>query len=145
MTLRSRVIAMREIEAGASVGYGGRWKASKRARIAVVAGGYGDGYDRHAVNGTPVLIQGKRAPVIGRVSMDMITVDISHLDDVYIGSEAVLWGMASCGAYLSVDEVARYCNTISYTLLTGVMPRGSPENTYHQNLRYHVLFVQLFL
>ena len=123
MTLRSEVMAIRELEAGEPVGYGGRWRTPGRARIAVVAGGYGDGYDRHAVDGTPVLVEGQPAKIAGKVSMDMLTVDITHLPDTRIGSEVVLWGRAANGAVLPVDDVARYCDTISYTLLTGILPR----------------------
>lgn len=123
MTLRSEIIALREIEAGEPVGYGGRWHAPRRSRIAVVAAGYGDGYDRHAVDGTPVLVNGKRAALAGKVSMDMLTVDVTDIPDAAIGSEVVLWGKAQNGEVLSIDEVARYCDTISYTLLTGVLPR----------------------
>ncbi|WP_346796110.1 alanine racemase [Halomonas sp. Bachu 37] len=123
MTLRSRIIAVRELDAGEPVGYGGRWRASRPSRIGVVACGYGDGYDRHARDGTPVLVDGRRAPLAGKVSMDMLTVDITDHPVADIGSEVVLWGRADNGAVLSVDEVARYCDTISYTLLTGVLPR----------------------
>ncbi|MDR5904388.1 alanine racemase [Franzmannia qiaohouensis] len=123
MTLRSEIIALRELEAGERVGYGGRWQAARRSRIAVVAAGYGDGYDRHAEDGTPVLVNGRRCAIAGKVSMDMLTVDVTDVADADIGSEVVLWGRASNGALLSVDEVARHCATISYTLLTGVLPR----------------------
>lgn len=123
MTLRSEIIALREIETGEPVGYGGRWRAARRSRIAVVAAGYGDGYDRHAIDGTPVLVNGKRAALAGKVSMDMLTVDVTDIPDAAIGSEIVLWGKAKNGEVLSIDEVARHCDTISYTLLTGVLPR----------------------
>ena len=123
MTLRSEVMAIRELDAGEPVGYGGRWRMPERGRVAVVAGGYGDGYDRHAVDGTPVLVEGQPANIAGKVSMDMLTVDVTHLPDITIGSEVVLWGQAANGAVLPVDEVARHCDTISYTLLTGILPR----------------------
>ncbi|WP_027967419.1 alanine racemase [Halomonas halocynthiae] len=123
MTLRSEIIAVRELGEGEPVGYGGRWKASRPSRLGVVACGYGDGYDRHAVDGTPVLVNGQRACIAGKVSMDMLVVDITDLPDAGIGSEVVLWGKAANGELLSVDEVAGYCETISYTLLTGVLPR----------------------
>lgn len=123
MSLRSQVIALQEVQVGERVGYGGRWQASRHSRIAIVAAGYGDGYDRHAADGTPVLVNGKRAALAGRVSMDMLSVDVTDLDGVAIGSEVVLWGAAQSGERLSVDEVAAHCDTISYTLLTGVMPR----------------------
>ena len=123
MTLRSEIIALRELASGEPVGYGGRWRASRPTRIAVVAAGYGDGYDRHSEDGTPVLVNGQRCAIAGKVSMDMLTVDVTDVPDADIGSEVVLWGRASNGALLSVDEVARHCATISYTLLTGVLPR----------------------
>ncbi|WP_431024080.1 alanine racemase [Halomonas sp. H5] len=123
MTLRSEIIAVRELAPGEPVGYAGRWKASRPARIGVVACGYGDGYDRHAVDGTPVLVDGRRTAIAGKVSMDMLTVDITEIPEAEIGSEVVLWGRAANGRVLSVDEVARHCDTISYTLLTGVLPR----------------------
>ncbi|MDR5865574.1 alanine racemase [Halomonas koreensis] len=123
MTLRSEVIAVRELAVGEPVGYGGRWTAARPSRIGVVACGYGDGYDRHAADGTPVLVEGRRACLAGKVSMDMLTVDLTDLPDADIGSEVVLWGRAANGEALSVDEVARHCDTISYTLLTGVLPR----------------------
>ncbi|MDP4556842.1 alanine racemase [Halomonas meridiana] len=129
MSLRSEIIALRELDTGEQVGYGGRWKAARPSRIAVVAAGYGDGYDRHAVDGTPVLVNGQRCPIAGKVSMDMLTVNVTDVPDAAIGSDVVLWGAASNGAVLPVDEVARYCDTISYTLLTGVLPRA--PRRYH--------------
>ncbi|WAM47801.1 alanine racemase [Vreelandella venusta] len=129
MSLRSEIIALRELEEGEPVGYGGRWRASRRSKIAVVAAGYGDGYDRHAIDGTPVLVNGQRCAIAGKVSMDMLTVDVTDVPGAVIGSEVVLWGAASDGAVLSIDEVARYCDTISYTLLTGVLPRA--PRRYH--------------
>ncbi|MCC5883133.1 MAG: alanine racemase [Halomonas sp.] len=123
MSLRSEIIAVRDLAAGEPVGYAGRWRAPHPSRIAVVACGYGDGYDRHAIDGTPVLVAGKRTSIAGKVSMDMLTVDISDIPEAEIGTEVVLWGRSRHGALLSVDEVARYCDTISYTLLTGVLPR----------------------
>ncbi|TDB02507.1 alanine racemase [Halomonas marinisediminis] len=123
MTLRSAIIAVRELPAGEPVGYGGRWVTPRPSRIGVVAAGYGDGYDRHAVDGTPVLVAGQRTVIAGKVSMDMLTVDITDIPEADIGSEVVLWGRSTNGEVLSVDEVAHHCDTISYTLLTGVLPR----------------------
>lgn len=123
MTLRSRIIAVQELATGEPVGYGGRWKARRPSRIGVVACGYGDGYDRHAIDGTPVLVEGQRTAIAGKVSMDMLTVDITDMPEVGIGSSVVLWGKADNGTLLSIDEVARHCDTISYTLLTGILPR----------------------
>ncbi|VAW43879.1 Alanine racemase [hydrothermal vent metagenome] len=119
MRLESEVIAIKWVKSGEFVGYGNDWQASKDTCIAVIAIGYGDGYPRHAVTGTPVLVDGKRVPLIGRVSMDMITVDITkYSDEITIGSLATLWGGG-----LSIDEVAKYANTISYELLCGITSR----------------------
>ncbi|WP_280563194.1 alanine racemase [Chromohalobacter sp. 48-RD10] len=118
MTLRSEIIAVRELATGETVGYGGRWRAPRPSRIGIVACGYGDGYDRHARDGTPVLVEGRRAPLAGKVSMDMLTVDITEVPEANIGSQVVLWGEG-----LAIDEVARHCDTISYTLMTGLLPR----------------------
>ncbi|BBP43576.1 alanine racemase [Thiosulfativibrio zosterae] len=119
MTLKTEVTSLKWIEAGESVGYGQTWKATKKSFVGVLAVGYGDGYPRHAVSGTPVLVAGKRVPLIGRVSMDMITVDLTDLaDSVQIGDEAILWGEG-----LPVDEVAKHASTIAYELLCGVTAR----------------------
>ncbi|GAB5450353.1 MAG: alanine racemase [Halioglobus sp.] len=122
MTLTSRVIALREVEAGAAVGYGGTFVSQRSSRIATIAIGYGDGYPRQAVNGTPLLINGQRARLAGRVSMDMLTADVTDLEGVQAGSEVVLWGDG-----LSVDEISRYAgNTIGYELTTR-MPSRTPR------------------
>ncbi|MDA9919493.1 alanine racemase [Porticoccaceae bacterium] len=120
MSFESAVISVREIAAGESVGYGATWTAEHPSRIATVAVGYGDGYPRHAPNGTPVLINGVRCPLVGRVSMDMITVDVTDIQ-ASIGDKAILWGPA-----LPVNEVAAVCNTIGYELLTR-MPARVPR------------------
>jgi alanine racemase len=117
MTVSSRVIALRDIAVGESVGYGATWTAARPSRIATVPMGYGDGYPRHAANGTPVLVNGQRAPLAGRVSMDLITIDVTDLPDVTVDSPVELWGKQ-----LSVDEVARHAGTIGYELLAG-LPR----------------------
>jgi alanine racemase len=118
MTLQSEVIAIREVPATESVGYGGRWTATSNARIATVAIGYADGYPRHATDGTPTLVNGQIAPLAGAVSMDMITVDVTELDGVKIGDPVILWGPD-----LSVNRVAAASGTIGYELLTGLTPR----------------------
>ncbi len=118
MTVKSAIISIREIPAGESVGYGATWKAQRNSRIATVAIGYGDGYPRHAPNGTPVLVNGRRAPLAGRVSMDMVTVDVTDLGQVNIGDEVILWGEA-----LPVNEVAEFSATNGYELLTRLPPR----------------------
>jgi len=117
MTVSSRVIALRDIAAGETVGYGAAWTAARPSRIATVPMGYGDGYPRHASNGTPVLVAGQRAPLAGRVSMDLITVDVTDLGDVAVDSPVEVWGKN-----LSVDEVAQHAGTIGYELLAG-LPR----------------------
>ena len=117
MTLSSKVIAVRDVAANEPVGYGATWHSNKPTRIAVVAIGYGDGYPRHAPNGTPVLINGQRFGLAGRVSMDMITVEIDGAD-VQVGDPVELWG-----ENLSADEVARHAGTISYALFCGMTKR----------------------
>jgi alanine racemase len=121
MTLISTVIALRDVATGEAVGYGGTWVAQRPSRIATVTIGYGDGYPRHAANGTPVLVNGQRAPLAGRVSMDMITVDVTNLTEVELGAEVVLWG-----AGLPLAEVARCADTIGYELTTR-MPARTPR------------------
>ncbi len=118
MTLQSSLIAVREIGAGEAVGYGGAWVSDTNTTIGVVAIGYGDGYPRHAPNGTPVLINGRRVPLIGRVSMDMITVDLGHESRDSVGDIATLWGQG-----LAVEEVAEYATTIPYELLCNISRR----------------------
>jgi alanine racemase len=121
MSLESSVIAVRDIPAGDSVGYGARWRARRPSRIATVTAGYGDGYPRTAADGTPVLVNGRRAPLAGRVSMDMLTVDVTDLPPVRIGDPVRLWGPG-----LAVGEVARSAGTIGYELLAR-MPRRVPR------------------
>jgi alanine racemase len=118
MTLASAVISLRTLRAGESVGYGATWTARRPSLIATVCIGYGDGYPRLAAAGTPVLVNGQRAPLAGRVSMDMITVDVTDLPGVAIGDAVILWG-----AGLPVDEVARHAGTIGYELTTRMPPR----------------------
>lgn len=117
MTLQSRLIAIRDLKAGEAVGYGGTWVAPRDTRIGVVAIGYGDGYPRHAGNGTPVLVNGVRVPLAGRVSMDMITVDLGDVPAA-IGDACILWGEG-----LPADEVAAAAGTLSYELFCKVTPR----------------------
>jgi len=113
MTFRSEVMAVREVAPGESVGYANAWTAVRPSLIATVPVGYGDGYPRHAENSTPVLIDGHRAQLVGRVSMDMITVDVTDIPGVSIGDEAVLWGRE-----LSANEVATHAETIGYEIMT---------------------------
>jgi alanine racemase len=118
VTLRSRIVAIQMVSAGEGVGYGEAWRAPGPSRIAVVATGYGDGYPRHAANGSPVLINGQPAPLAGRVSMDLLSVDISAISDVKIGDVVTLWGDG-----LPVETIAQHSETIAYELLTGVNQR----------------------
>lgn len=118
MTLSSEIISVREIQSGEQVGYGGVFRADRRMRIGVVACGYADGYPRHAPSGTPVLVNGQRTQTLGRVSMDMLSVDLSALPDAVVGSRVTLWGEG-----LPVDEVAKAAGTISYELLCALAAR----------------------
>jgi alanine racemase len=123
MTLASKIIAVCSIKSGDSVGYGSSFVANQPMRIAVVACGYADGYPRICPTGTPVLVNGVRTSTVGRVSMDMITIDISHLPDAAIGTEVTLWGRASNGAVLSIDEVAAKAGTVGYELMCALAQR----------------------
>jgi alanine racemase len=118
MTLQSSLIAVRTLAKGEGVGYGGTWISSEATKIGVVAIGYGDGYPRHAKNGTPVLLNGRRVPLIGRVSMDMICIDLGlHATD-NIGDIAILWGQD-----LAIEEIAECATTIAYELLCNISRR----------------------
>lgn len=123
MSLRSQVIATQDLETGDEVGYGGVFKAPCDMRIAVVACGYADGYPRHAPTGTPVLIDGKRCTTVGRVSMDMLSVDLTPVPQAGIGAAATLWGQASTGEVLCIDEVAAAAGTVGYELMCALAPR----------------------
>ena len=118
MTLTSRLIAVRDLKPGDCVGYGAAFECDHEMRIGVVACGYADGYPRHAPSGTPVLVGGARTSTVGRVSMDMMTVDLSPVREAQVGTPVVLWGDG-----LPVDEVAMAAGTIGYELLCGVTAR----------------------
>ncbi len=118
MTLQSEIISVRELKAGERVGYGGLFCAESPMRIGTVACGYADGYPRHAPTGTPVLAEGQRTRTLGRVSMDMLSVDLSALPGAEVGSRVTLWGSG-----LPVEEVAHAAGTISYELLCALAPR----------------------
>ncbi|WP_371374027.1 alanine racemase [Thalassotalea aquiviva] len=118
MTLYSSVIAIQHIKAGERVGYGGAWTSAKDTRIGVVAIGYGDGYPRHAINGTPVWVNGKVFPLVGRVSMDMITIDLGEDDSIKVGDYAELWGKN-----LAIEKIADCAQTIPYELLCNITAR----------------------
>ena len=118
MSLESEVIALRVVPRGETVGYGGTWRAARDSRIAIVAGGYGDGVPRHLPSGSPISIAGRRAPLVGRVSMDMIAVDVTDLSDVRVGSAVQFWGKE-----IAVDDIATAAGTIAYEVLCGLAPR----------------------
>ena len=118
MNLYSRLIAIKHVRKGQVVGYGGSWVANKDTLVGVVSIGYGDGYPRYAKQGTPVLIDDKRVPLIGRVSMDMLTVDLSDCINIKLGDSVMLWGSG-----LLVEEIAVYADTVPYTLLCGITKR----------------------
>jgi alanine racemase len=118
MTLASELIAVHRLQPGERIGYGFSYEAAGAMRIGVLACGYADGYPRHAPSGTPVLVAGRRSRIVGRVSMDMITVDISEIDEAGIGSPVTLWGEG-----LPADEVAAHAGTLSYELFCALAPR----------------------
>ncbi len=118
MTLASELIAVRELRPGDRIGYGGVFEAERATRIGVVACGYADGYPRHAPSGTPVLVQGQRTRTLGRVSMDMLCVDVSAVPAARVGTPVTLWGEG-----LAADEVAAAAGTVSYELLCALAPR----------------------
>jgi alanine racemase len=118
MTLRSRLIAVNQLARGDAVGYGGTYVCPEPMPVGVVGIGYGDGYPRQAPAGTPVVIRGREVPLVGRVSMDLITVDLRTLPEAAVGDEVTLWGQG-----LPVDRIAERAGTISYELLCRVTTR----------------------
>ncbi|MCD6076281.1 MAG: alr2 [Ramlibacter sp.] len=123
MTLASRLIGVQQLLPGDTVGYGSSFTADVPLRIGVVACGYADGYPRHCTTGTPVLVDGVRTRLIGRVSMDMLAVDLSPVPHAGFGSAVTLWGRADDGAVLPIDEVAAAAGTLSYELMCALAPR----------------------
>lgn len=124
MQFSSSVIALRDVPAGETVGYGGRWTAQRDSVIATLPVGYGDGYPWGAADGTPVGINGQIAPLAGRVSMDMVTVDVTDCSSVNLGAQAILWGDQP-----AIDDVAAHSGTIGYELMTRLTPRAT--RVYH--------------
>jgi alanine racemase len=118
MVFGSQIIAVQHIKKGDQVGYGSRFTAVHPMRIGIVACGYADGYPRHAGNGTPIAVDGQRTGTVGRVSMDMLTVDLTHLPKANVGSAVQMWG-----DLVPVDEVAQAAGTIGYELLCAIAPR----------------------
>ncbi len=122
MQFEARLIARKSLQAGARVGYKGRYSSDADTTLGVIAAGYGDGYTRHLRDGTPILLNGRRVPMIGNVSMDMLAVDLGPNAPDAIGDVAILWGDG-----LPVEEVARYADAIPYELVCGVMHREASE------------------
>jgi alanine racemase len=118
MTLRSEIIGIQQLDKGDTVGYGSRFEAEGQLTVGVVACGYADGYPRHAPHGTPVIVDGVRTALVGRVSMDMMTVDLSRVPNARVGSKVTLWGDG-----LPIDEVAQAAGTIGYELMCALAPR----------------------
>ena len=123
MTLASRLIGVQQLQPGDTVGYGSRFVADVPMRVGVVACGYADGYPRHCGTGAPVLVDGVPTQLVGRVSMDMLAVDLRPVPQAGFGSEVTLWGRASNGAVLPIDEVAQAAGTLGYELMCAVAPR----------------------
>jgi len=119
MTLQTKLITIRKVKQGEKVGYGGHWICSRQtSKIGIVAIGYGDGYPWHAKNGTPVLINGEKATLVGRVSMDMMAVDLSHITHPAVGDNVILWG-----ENLPIEEIAKFSDTIPYELFCRLTSR----------------------
>ena len=118
MTLKSSVISLHTVRKGECVGYGGSWRAQRTSLVATIGIGYGDGYPRHALVGTPVLVADQKAPLIGRVSMDSINVDVSQCKNINVGDDVVLWGQG-----LAIEEIAESSGSISYELMCGITDR----------------------
>ena len=123
MTLSSKIIGLQTLKPGDTVGYGSSFTADSPLRIGVVACGYADGYPRHCTTGTPVLVNGVRTRMVGRVSMDMVTVDLTPVPAAGMGSDVTLWGRSSQGGVLSIDEVAQSGATVSYELMCALASR----------------------
>jgi alanine racemase len=118
MTLKSEIIGIQQLQRGDTVGYGSRFEADAPMTVGVVACGYADGYPRHAEHGTPVLVDGVPTRLVGRVSMDMMTVDLTPVANARVGSKVTLWGDG-----LPIDEVAQAAGTIGYELMCALAPR----------------------
>ncbi len=118
MELRSQLIAVQQLQSGDVVGYGHRYSAERAMRVGIVACGYADGYPRVAPTGTPIAVDGVKTRVVGRVSMDMLTVDLTHVPQAVVGSPVELWG-----SQVPVDEVAQAAGTVGYELLCALAPR----------------------
>ena len=118
MTLESEIISIQYLSKGEPVGYGATWRCPENMPVGIIAAGYGDGFPRHAKSGTPILVNNIRCPLIGRASMDMLTIDLRNQSNAKIGDRVVLWGGS-----LPIEEIATYAETIPYELLCGVHKR----------------------
>lgn len=127
MTLASELIGIQDLKPGDTVGYGRTFTADAPMRVGVVACGYADGYPRHAPTGTPILVDGVRTRTVGRVSMDMLSVDLTQVPDAHIGTPVTLWGKG-----LPADEVAAAAETISYELFCALAPRVPVIEDYRE-------------
>ncbi len=123
MTLASEIIAVQVVRTGASIGYGSTFTAETAMRVGIVACGYADGYPRHCGTGAPVLVEGQRTRLLGRLSMDMLVVDLTGLPQAGFGSPVILWGQGDDGATLSIDEVAAAAGTVGYELMCALARR----------------------
>lgn len=123
MTLSAGILAVQQLQPGDTVGYGSHFVADKPMRIGTVACGYGDGYPRICPTGTPVLVDGQLSRTLGRVSMDMLSVDLSDLPEAGTGSTVTLWGKAANGAVLPIDQVAEKAGTLGYELMCALAQR----------------------
>ena len=123
MSLRAQLIVTQDLQAGEQVGYGSRFTAERDMRIGVLACGYADGYPRSVPDGTAVLVGEVRTRLVGRVSMDMITVDLTGTPEAGVGSVATLWGASPGGAVLPIDEIALAAGTVGYELMCALAPR----------------------
>ena len=123
MSLRTHLIATQQLHAGDTVGYGSGFVASQPMRIGIAACGYADGYPRSVPSGTPVLVDGARCPLVGRVSMDMLAVDLDPVAGAHIGTEVTLWGHSGDGQVLPIDEIAEAAGTIAYELMCALAGR----------------------
>ncbi len=123
MSLETRLLAINKCKKGEAVGYGGFWRCPEDMRIGIAAIGYGDGYPRHAPDHTPVRVGAQRSGIVGRVSMDMLGIDLRTCPEVKIGDPVLLWGKAADGGILPVDEVAEKAGTIAYELFCRLTSR----------------------
>jgi alanine racemase len=122
MTLITSLIAVRRVVKGEAVGYGGAWRAQRDSLVGIAAIGYGDGYPRNMRAGTPVLVNGKEAPIVGRVSMDMTAIDLTDLTGAKVGDLVTLWGRG-----LPAERIAPFADTIPYELVCGISQRVAVE------------------